>query len=104
MPDHRDIPDNRRGVGEEEAMVAVEHAQTPGRQHQQPRAGEENANQANRQLTRLALETRRDRVDDIRRGQDPGYDNQRSDPGEESRTALATCAASFSSSWASSFA
>ena len=46
--DLRQVPHHRRGVGEEELPVAVEHPQAPGREHQQPRAREEDAGQLHR--------------------------------------------------------
>ena len=40
------VPQHRRDVGQEEAAVAVQHAQAPGRQHQDAGAGEHDAHQA----------------------------------------------------------
>ena len=67
--DERDVPDDGRGVGEEEAPVAVEHAEAPRREHEQPRAGEEDAHEPFGQLALLALEAERDGVDEERRGE-----------------------------------
>ena len=51
--DLRQVPHHRRGVGEEELPVAVEDAQAPRREHQQPGAGEEDAGQLHRLGERL---------------------------------------------------
>ena len=66
-----------RGVGEEELPVAVQDAQAPGREHEQPGAREENPHEADGQLALLALESRRDGVDQHRRGQHADEDEHR---------------------------
>ncbi len=47
--DHRGVPHHGRGVREQEAAVAVQHAEAPGRQHEQPGAGKQNAHELDRQ-------------------------------------------------------
>ena len=59
----RRVPHDRRHVREEEAPVAVQHAEAPRRQHEQPDAREEDPDQADRELALRAVEARRDHVD-----------------------------------------
>ncbi len=54
--DHGDVPDHGGGVGEEKAAVAVEDAEAPGREHEQGRAGKEDADELDGKQARLALE------------------------------------------------
>ena len=80
---HRDlgqVPHHRRGVGEEELPVAVEDAQAPRREHQEPGAGEEDAGE----LDRLGEgrgpglgEATHHQPDDPRRAEDPQRHQQR---------------------------
>ena len=65
--DHRGVPHDRRGVRQQEAAVAVEHAEAPRGEHEQAGAGKQDANEPNRQLALLALEPGRDDVDEERR-------------------------------------
>ena len=67
--DHSRVPHHRSGVGEEELAVAVQNAQAPGRERQQPGAGKENLNDADGQFPLAALKPRSDGVDQERRGQ-----------------------------------
>ena len=46
--DHRGVPHDRRGVRQQKAVMAVQHAQAPGRQHQQPGARKEDADEDDR--------------------------------------------------------
>src|SRR5207253_7027412 len=54
--------------------VAVENPQTPRRQHEQTDAREKNPNDDDRQLARVAFETRRDHDEQPRREQDADED------------------------------
>ena len=54
--DHGGVPDHGGGVGEEKAAVAVEDAEAPGREHEQGRAGKEDADELDGKQARLALE------------------------------------------------
>ena len=49
---------HRRHVGQEELAVAVEHAQAPRRQHEEPDAREHDAGQLDREVVLLAVEAR----------------------------------------------
>ena len=75
--DHRDIPDDRRGVGEEELAVAIQNAQPPRGEHQQSGAGEENAHQPDGQFALGALEPGSDDPDQVRRQQDADQHDHR---------------------------
>ena len=49
-----DVPHHGRHVGEEEASVAVEHAEAPGREHQHAHPREQDAGEAHGQVEALA--------------------------------------------------
>ena len=75
--DHRDVPRDRRGVGDQEFVMTVQDAEEPRRHHQQSRAGKEDAHDLNRQVALVALEARRDHVDQVRRDQHAERDQHR---------------------------
>ena len=75
--DHRRVPHYRRRVRQEELAVAVENAQAPGREHQQARAGKQNLHQPDGQLTLGAMESRRNRVNQVGRQQRAGGNQDR---------------------------
>ena len=64
--DHRDVPDNWRGVRQQETTVAVQHPKAPGRHDEQARAREKNPYNLDRELTLRAAETGGDRIDEKR--------------------------------------
>jgi len=64
--DHCDVPRHRRGVRDEKFVMTVQHAEKPRRHHEQSRAGKQDAHDLNRQVALVALEARRDHVDQIR--------------------------------------
>src|SRR6266851_202630 len=63
--DDCDVPNNRRGVRKEKTVVAVQHAQTPGRHHQKAGSWKQDSGQANSQLTSLTFEAPRNNIDEI---------------------------------------
>ena len=65
--------------------MAVEDAETPRRQHEQPGAGEQDAGNGNRQLAFLAAEARRNQRDEQRRREHAGEHERRRDEREQRR-------------------
>ena len=59
--------------------MAVENSEAPGREHQQPRAGEQDAHQPDSQLPLGAAEAGRDAVDQVRRREHSGQHQDRRD-------------------------
>ena len=74
--DHRGVPHHRGGVREQKPAMAVEHAQAPRRQHQQPGARKQDAHELNRERALIAVEPGRDEIDEQRRGEHAGEDDR----------------------------
>ena len=69
--DHRDVPEDGRHVGQEELVMAVQDAQAPGGEHEEPDPREQDAHDADGELADLALESGGHDPDD--RGAWPGH-------------------------------
>lgn len=83
------IPGDRRRVGNEEAMMAVQNSQAPRREHEHAGAGEEDPDERDRQVSSLIFKTGGDDCHDVRRGEhadqnDHGGD-EREDPEDRIR-------------------
>jgi hypothetical protein len=63
--------------------MAVEHPEAPRREHEQPRAGEEDAHKPLGQRALLPLEAHRDAVDEQRRGEHADEHQHRDDEREQ---------------------
>jgi hypothetical protein len=61
--DHGRVPQHRRRIGHEEAAVAVEDAEAPGRENQQAGAREQDFDQTDAELPFLAGESGHDGID-----------------------------------------
>ena len=86
--DHRGVPHHRRGVRQQEPVMAVEHAQAPRGKDEQPGAGKQHADDLNRERALLARESRSDDRDQRRRGEDSGEH----DGGHDERKERGDCA------------
>ena len=73
-------PHHRRGVAEEELLMAVQHADAEGRQHQERDARKEDAHQVDREGARLSGKTGSDGVEQPRRRQ---HADEREDAGDQ---------------------
>ncbi len=83
--DHRDVPDHRRGVGKKKFAVAVQDPQAPRGQHEQSRAGKQDAHDANGQLAFFAGKSGSDRVNQIRGRQHAKQDEYGGAEGQQRR-------------------
>ena len=81
--DDREVPGHRRRVGEEELAVAVEDAETPGRQHQEPGARKEDADQGDGEFALVAREAGRDDRDEAGRSEHAERHHTRHDEREQ---------------------
>ena len=73
--DHGKVHHDGRGIRKEEAAVAVEHAQTPGRKDEDSGAGKDDAHQGNGEGSLLALESRDEHADQQGRAEDSENDD-----------------------------
>ncbi len=89
---HRGVPHDGRRIRDEEPAVAVQDAETPGRNHQETGARKEDAHQRGRQRALGTAEAGRDHADEQRRQQHAGDDqhrrDQRQDPEDRPRHAV----------------
>ena len=81
--DHRDVPHHAARVGQQESPMAVQDAEAPGRHGEQPRAGKQDADDPDREVALLAVESRRDRRDEQRRRDDADEHEHRDDEREQ---------------------
>jgi hypothetical protein len=73
--DNCQIPNDRRGIGKEKFAMAVENAETPGRQHEQSGAGKKDSDKLRRQFPCGGIKTRSEQSDEERCRQDTNENN-----------------------------
>jgi len=82
--DHGEVPENGRGVREEELAVAVQDAEAPGGGDEESCAREEDANEKDGEFALFAVEAGSDGVDEPWRGEHTEQDQERGRKCEES--------------------
>ena len=85
---HGDVPDDGGSVGKQKLAMAVENSQAPCRQHQHRRAGKQNLHQPDGEYPFVAMEPRRNEIDEPWRGKDTHDHQQCGDEKQERKDCL----------------